>query len=307
MKNLIIICSLLSIFSCENKTLTENDIQKLLDSSKVYNEYTLKKNFKIENIIDKLNSKVINNTILKENFHPYYISDFNKDGYKDYLVNLDLKPKKDSSTILFRPIDEYKNFVILLSKNRKEFDLVNFDNKRVYYYIIGTKINSPESFEIMTIKSRILEKDGYNIFEKIDFKIKDKKICEISKNKNLFITKIVLKDIGGWSGENYTIQLKKDSIVLNSKNFSDLEGTFSEKNIEEFEKFSKYLNEIGFTDLKDKYIRNCADCDSKEITIFYGKNSKKTIYDYGKSASLNLTRFYENIDDFMKKAKWEKK
>ena len=126
------------------------------------------------------------------------------------IINLNLKPQKDSSAILFRPINEYKNFVILLSKNRKEFDLINFDNNRVYYDIIGTKINSPENFEIMTIKSRILEKDGYNIFEKINLKIKDKKICEISKNKNLFITKIVLKDINGWTGENYTIELKKD-------------------------------------------------------------------------------------------------
>ena len=214
MKNLIIICSLLSIFSCENNTLTENDIQKILDSSKFYNEYTMKKDFKIETINNKLDSKVLNSIILQKNFKSYYIADFNKDGYKDYLVNLDLKPQKDSSTILFRPIDEYKNFVILLSKNRKEFDLINFDNKRVYYDIIGTKINSPENFEIMTIKSRILEKDGYNIFEKIDFKIKDKKICEIAENKNLPITKIVLKDINGWTGENYTIQLKKDSIVF---------------------------------------------------------------------------------------------
>ena len=113
MKNLIIICSLLSIFSCENKTLTENDIQKILDSSKVYNEYTLKKNFKIETINNKLDSKVLNSNILQKNFKSYYIADFNKDGYKDYLVNLDLKPKKDSSIILIRPIDEYKNFVIL--------------------------------------------------------------------------------------------------------------------------------------------------------------------------------------------------
>lgn len=230
MKNLIIICSLLSIFSCENKTLTENEIQKILDSSKVYNEYTLKKNFKIETINNKLDSKVLNSNILQKNFKSYYIADFNKDGYKDYLVNLDLKPKKDSSIILIRPIDEYKNFVILLSKNRKEFDLINFDNNRVYYDIIGTKINSPENFEIMTIKSRILEKDGYNIFEKIDFKIKDKKICEISKNKNLFITKIVLKDINGWTGENYTIELKKDSIILNSKSYNDLKGKYFTKN-----------------------------------------------------------------------------
>ena len=39
-----------SIFSCENNTLTENDIQKILDSSKFYNEYTMKKDFKIETI-----------------------------------------------------------------------------------------------------------------------------------------------------------------------------------------------------------------------------------------------------------------
>ncbi len=51
----------------------------------------------------------------------------------------------------------------------------------------------------------------------------------------------------------------------------------------------------------------CNDCGAKEITIFYGNNSKKTIYDYGERASLNLARFYDNIDDFMKKAKWEKK
>lgn len=305
MKNLIIICSLLSIFSCENKTLSENEIQKILDSSKVYNEYTLKKNFKIDYFDNEKDRNFINKLILKENFQPYYIEDFNKDGYKDYLVNLDLKPQKDSSTFLVQPINEYKNFVILLSKNRKEFDFIDFDNKRVYFDIIGTKALK-NNFEIMRFKS-IFDEFNENAFEKISFDIRNKKICETYKNKNLPISEIILKDIGGWTGENYTIQLKKDSIVLNSKNFRDLEGTFSVKNIEEFENFSKYLNEIGFTDLKDKYFRNCVDCDSKEITIFYGNNSKKTIYDYGKSASLNLVRFYDNIDDFMKKAKWEKK
>ena len=159
----------------------------------------------------------------------------------------------------------------------------------------------------MTIKSRILEKDGYNIFEKIDFKIKDKKICEISKNKNLFITKIVLKDINGWTGENYTIELKKDSIILNSKSYNDLKGKYFTKNNQEFQNLSKYMNEIGFSDLKDKYSIMCNDCEAKEVTIFYGEGSKKTIYDYGERASLNLARFYDNIDDFMKKAKWEKK
>lgn len=307
MKYLLITISLLSLLSCGNKTLTEDDIQKILDSSKFYNEYTMKKDFKIETINNKLDSKVLNSIILQKNFKSYYIADFNKDGYKDYLVNLNLKLQKDSSAILFRPIDEYKNFVILLSKNRKEFDLINFDNKRVYYDIIGTKINSTENFEIMTIKSRILEKDGYNIFEKIDFKIKDKKIYEIAENKNLPITKIVLKDINGWTGENYTIQLKKDSIVLNSINFSDLEGTYFVKNRKEFDNFSKYLNEIGFSDLKDKYSIMCNDCGTKEVTIFYGEGSKKIIYDYGERANLNLVRFYENIDNFMKKAKWEKK
>ena len=158
----------------------------------------------------------------------------------------------------------------------------------------------------MTIKSRILEKDGYNIFEKINLKIKDKKICEISKNKNLFITKIVLKDINGWTGENYTIQLKKDSIVLNSKNFSDLEGNFSVKNIDEFQNLSKYLNEIGFTDLKDKYSIMCNDCGAKEITIFYGNNSKKTIYDQGERASINLASFYDKIDEIIAQQKWQK-
>ena len=306
MKYLLITISLVTLVSCENKTLTENDIQKILDSSKFYNEYTMKKDFKIETINNKLDSKVLNSIILQKNFKSYYIADFNKDGYKDYLVNLNLKPQKDSSAILFRPINKYKNFVILLSKNRKEFDLINFDNKRVYYDIIGTKINSPENFEIMTIKSRILEKDGYNIFEKIDFKIKDKKICEISKNKNLFITKIVLKDINGWTGENYTIQLKRDSIVLNSINFSDLEGTYFVKNIKEFDNFSKYLNEIGFSDLKDKYSIMCNDCGAKEVTIFYGEGSKKTIYDYGERANLNLARFYDKIDKIIAQEKWQK-
>ena len=306
MKYLLITISLLSLLSCGNKTLTEGDIQKILDSSKIYNEYTLKKDFKIETINNKLDSKVLNSIILQKNFKSYYIADFNKDGYKDYLLNLDLRPQKDSSSIIIQPIDEYKNLVILLSKNRKEFDLINFDNKRVYYDIIGTKINSPENFEIMTIKSRILEKDGYNIFEKIDFKIKDKKICEIAENKNLFITKIVLKDINGWTGENYTIQLKRDSIVLNSINFSDLEGTYFVKNIKEFDNFSKYLNEIGFSDLKDKYSIMCNDCGAKEVTIFYGEGSKKTIYDYGERANLNLARFYDKIDKIIAQEKWQK-
>ena len=306
MKYLLITISLLSLLSCGNKTLTEGDIQKILDSSKIYNEYTLKKDFKIETINNKLDSKVLNSIILQKNFKSYYIADFNKDGYKDYLLNLDLKPQKDSSSIIIQPLSEYKNLVILLSKNRKEFDLINFDNKRVYYDIIGTKINSPENFEIMTIKSRILEKDGYNIFEKIDFKIKDKKICEIAENKNLPIAKIVLKDINGWTGENYTIQLKKDSIVLNSINFSDLEGTYFVKNRKEFDNFSKYLNEIGFSDLKDKYSIMCNDCGAKEVTIFYGEGSKKTIYDYGESANLNLARFYDKIDRIIAQEKWQK-
>ena len=47
MKYLLITISLLSLLSCGNKTLTEDDIQKILDSSKIYNEYTLKKDFKI--------------------------------------------------------------------------------------------------------------------------------------------------------------------------------------------------------------------------------------------------------------------
>ena len=209
----------------------------------------MKKDFKIDYIDNKKDSDFINQLILKENYQPYYIADFNKDGYNDYLINLDLKPQKDSSSILIQPINEFKNFVILLSKNRKEFDFIDFDKKSVYFDLVGAKVLK-NKFEIIRFKS-IFSELNESSFKKIDFKIKDKKICEISENKNLPITKIVLKDIGGWSGENYTIELNKESIILNSKNFSNLEGTFFVKNIKEFQDFSKYLNEIGFTDLKD--------------------------------------------------------
>ncbi len=304
MKYLLITISLLSLLSCGNKTLTENDIQKILDSSKIYNEYTLKKDFKIDYIDNKIDSASINNIILKENYKSYYIADFNEDGYKDYLLNLDLKPQKDSSSILIQPIDEYKNLVILLSKNRKEFDLIDFDNKRVYYDIIGTKAFK-NSFEIMRLNPNFYEFNE-NAFEKINLEIKDKKICEISENKNLPITKIVLKDINGWTGENYTIELKKDSIILNSKFHNKLNGKYFTKNNQEFKNLSKYLNEIGFSDLNDKYSIMCSDCGAKEVTIFYGEGSKKTIYDYGERANLNLARFYDKIDKIIDQEKLQK-
>ena len=95
-------------------------------------------------------------------------------------------------------------------------------------------------------------------------------------------------------------------MFLNSKNFSDLEGNFSVKNIDEFQNLSKYLNEIGLTDLKDKYSIMCNDCGAKEITIFYGNNSKKTIYDYGERASINLASFYDKIDKIIAQEKWQK-
>lgn len=304
MKYLLITISLLSLLSCGNKTLTGNDIQKILDSSKIYNEYTLKKDFKIDYIDNKKDSEFINQLILKENYQPYYIADFNEDGYKDYLLNLDLKPQKDSSSILIQPIDEYKNLVILLSKNRKEFDLIDFDNKRVYYDIIGTKAFK-NSFEIMRLNPNFYEFNE-NAFEKINLEIKDKKICEISENKNLPITKIVLKDINGWTGENYTIELKKDSIILNSKFHNKLKGKYFTKNNQEFQNLSKYLNEIGFSDLNDKYSIMCSDCGAKEVTIFYGEGSKKTIYDYGERANLNLARFYDKIDKIIDQEKLQK-
>lgn len=304
MKYLLITISLLSLASCENKTLTENDIQKILDSSKIYNEYTLKKDFKIDYIDNKIDSTSINDIILKENYKSYYIADFNEDGYKDYLLNLDLKPQKDFSSILIQPIDEYKNLAILLSKNRKDFDLIDFDNKRVYYDIIGTKAFK-KSFEIMRFKPHFYEFNK-NAFEKINLEIKDKKICEISENKNLPITKIVLKDINGWTGENYTIELKKDSIILNSKFYNKLNGKYFTKNNQEFQNLSKYLNEIGFSDLNDKYSIMCSDCGAKEVTIFYGEGSKKTIYDYGERANLNLARFYGKIDKIIAQEKLQK-
>lgn len=304
MKYLLITISLLSLLSCGNKTLTENDIQKILDSSKIYNEYTLKKDFKIDYIDNKKDSEFINQLILKENYQPYYIADFNEDGYKDYLLNLDLKPQKDSSSILIQPIDEYKNFVILLSKNRKEFDLIDFDNKRVYYDIIGTKAFK-NSFEIMRLNPNFYEFNE-NAFEKINLEIKDKKICEISENKNLPITKIVLKDINGWTGENYTIELKRDSIILNSKFHNKLNGKYFTKNNQEFQNLSKYLNEIGFSDLNDKYSIICSDCGAKEVTIFHEESSKKTIYDYGERANLNLARFYDKIDKIIAQEKLQK-
>lgn len=305
MKYLLITISIVSLLSCENKTLTKNDIQKILDSSKIYNEYTLKKDFKIDYIDNKIDSASINNIILKENYKPYYIADFNRDGYKDYLLNLDLKPQKDSSSIIILPINEYKNFVILLSKNRKEFDLIDFENKRIYFDFIGAKTTNLGKFEIMRFKPHFYE-FNQNSLEKIDFEIKNKQIKEVAENKNLPISKIVLKDINGWTGENYTIELKKDSIILNSKFYNDLKGKYFAKKNLEFQNLSKYLNEIGFSDLNDKYSIMCNDCGAKEITIFYGNNSKKTIYDYGERASLNLARFYDKIDEIMKDLKWQK-
>ncbi len=302
MKFILLFLGMFLILSCEQKDLAEIDIQNILDSSKDYHSYTLKKDFNIDFPKDK-NENIINNSIIKkEDFRPYYKVDFNNDGYPDYLLNLVMKPKADS--ILF-PIDEYKNFVILLSKKNKGFKLINVDDQRVYFDIVGTKPKGKNEFLLLNIKRKILFENKNNIFDKVILKIKNETLTETSKNKNYIIEKISVKDIGGWSGENYLLNITKDSIILQSRNYKKLKGRYFTIDKEAFGRFSNYLNEHGFSDLQNKYSLGCSDCDAMELTIFYEQNNKY-IYDYGARGTLGLSRFYELIDEYIDKAEWQK-
>lgn len=303
MRKLILIFSCLAIFSC-SKDLSESEIQKILDKSENYKGYTLKKKFAVD-FIKKKNESEINNKLIKnENFRSSYKIDFNKDGYPDYLLNLELKTTKDSIKQIL-PLGEYYDILILLSKDKNDFNLVNFENKEIYFDIIGAKPIKDNLFEIMRVNPRLWEWEKNKFIEKINLKIDNNVITEISKNQHSPIDKIIFKEFGGWSGENFTLELREDSILLNSKNFKKLDGKYFVKNKNEFQNISNYLNRIGFVELKDKYQKGCSDCGSHEINIFYN-SSEKNINDYGSKGTLGLVKFYKIIDAFMESQKWQK-
>lgn len=160
--------------------------------------------------------------------------------------------------------------------------------------------------KLLSFKKYIGDKNDILKFDTLI--VKNNQLTEFTKSvKNHTIEKVVFIQNGGFApGKKYQLTLKKDSIILNSNFYKNLNGKYIGKNNSNFENIAKYLNEIHFNNLKDKYTISCSDCPSIETEIIFDNGKRKRIYDYGEKGTLGLLRFYEKIDTIMIQQKWKK-
>lgn len=308
MKFIILFLGLFLILSCEKKDLTDQQILEIIYADKNYEDLVLKTDFWTgENFIDSIKS--FRKIIAKENLKPIYKADFNQDGKQDYLVNLEYK--KDSlNANLVRFIDEEGdtwNCVILLS-SLNGYKIVNPGRKGVYGIFAAKTINYNDQNLIKLLNFRIEFDDKNDVLKYDTLMIRNNELTEFVKTKsNQQISEIIFTQFGGYSpGVYYTLSLKKDSIILNSKFYKNLEGNFFGNNKQDFENLASYLNNIDFKNLQDKYFIECHDCPATEIKVVYDSGKIKTIYDYGERGSLGLVKFYAAVGAVMEKQKWQK-
>lgn len=308
MKYILLFVPLFLMLSCEKKDLTDQQILEIIHADKNYKDLVLKTDFWTgENLIDSIKS--FRRIIAKEDLQPIYKADFNHDGKQDYLVNLEYK--KDSvNANLVRFIDaegDTWNCVILLS-SLNGYKILNPGRKGVYGIFAAKTINYNDQNLIKLLNFRIEFDDKNDILKYDTIMIKNNELTEFVKTKsNQQISEIIFTQFGGYvPGVYYSLSLKKDSIILNSKFYKNLEGNFFGNNKQDFENLASYLNNIDFKNLKGKYFIDCSDCRAIEIKVVDDSGKNKTIYDYGERGSLGLVKFYAAVRAIMEKQKWQK-
>ncbi|WP_226065105.1 DUF6438 domain-containing protein [Kaistella polysaccharea] len=306
MKYIFLFVSLFLILSCEKKDLTDKEVLEIIHADKNYQGLQLKTNFWTgDKVIDTIKS--FRKIIVKENLKPIFKADLKGDGKQDYLVNLEYK-KDSANENIVRYIDEdSKNCVVLLSSSNA-YKILSAGKKRVYD-IFATKIINYKGQNLIKVLNFIPRFDDLNNILKFDtLTVKNNQLTEfVNKRSNNNISEIKFTQFGGFApGIYYTLTLKKDSIILNSKFYKKLEGKYLGNNKNDFENLALYLNNIDFKNLKDKYFIDCSDCSAIETKIVYDNGKVKTNYDYGEKGSLGLLKFYDSIHAIMEKQKWQK-
>ena len=308
MKYIFLFVSLFLILSCEKKDLTDKEVLDIIHADKNYEGLQLKTDFWTgENFIDSIKS--FREIIAKENPKPIFKADLNGDGKQDYLVNLEYP--QDSSGNVFKmyidPDADGRNCVILLS-NSKGYKILNPGKKGVYGIFAGKTVNYNDQNLIKLLNFKIHFDDNNDVLKYDTLMIRNNELTEFVKAKNNHtISEIIFTQFGGYSpGIKYTVNFKKDSIILNAKYYKNLDGTFFGNKNQDFYNLVLYLNNIDFKNLEERYSIGCCDHSAIETKVVYDNGKVKTIYDYGEKGSLGLLKFYDSIHAIMEKQKWQK-
>ncbi|WP_312075881.1 hypothetical protein [Chryseobacterium sp.] len=307
MKFIYFLTGIILLQSCEKKSLNEKEILEIIHSNKGYENMNLKKDFFTGDVfIDTL--KTFRKILNEENFKPIYEADFNNDGKKDYLVNLAyLKISNENDVIKIHISEDNHSTAFLLSEN-KGYKLLNPGKSQVYE-IITSKIIHIKNQPLIKLICYNKKFDGTNkIFEFGTLTIKNNELVEYTDNiKKHNIEKIVFTQNGGYSPSRiYQLTLTENSTKLHSDYYKNLEGDFSGKHYNEFQKLSKYLNDIDFPKLSARYSDGCCDHSSVETEIVYNNGKSKKIFDYGEKGTLGLVKFYEMIKKIAETENWQK-
>lgn len=308
MKYIFLFVSLFLILSCEKKDLTDKEILEIIHADKNYQDLQLKSDFLTgENFIDSIKS--FRKIVSQENLRSIYKADLNNDGKLDYLVNLKYK-KGDTVQNIIRISDEIdgnRNCVVVLS-SKTGYEVLNAAKGNVYDIYSSKIVNfkGQNLIKVLNFKPRF--DDLNNILQFDTLLVRNNQLTEfVNKRSNNNISEIKFTQFGGYApGVYYTLSLKNDSTILDSKFYKKLDGNFIASNKQDFENLALYLNNIDFKNLKDKYFIECSDCSAIETKIVYDNGKVKTIYDYGERGSLGLVKFYDSIHAIMEKHKWEK-
>ncbi|UJF29491.1 hypothetical protein L0B70_11705 [Kaistella sp. 97-N-M2] len=307
MKYIFLFVSLFLILSCEKKDLTDLEILEIIHTNENYNNLKLKTDFLYgENFIDSIKS--FRKIIATENLKPIFKAALNGDGKQDYLVNLEYE-KDTLNQIVVRPFfgEDSKNCIVVLSSS-SGYKILNAGSKRVYDIFSAKIINykGQNLIKLLNFKPRF---DDLNDILKFDtLMVRNNQLTEFVKTRsNNNISEIKFTQFGGYvPGIHFTLSLKKDSIILNSKFYKKLQGRYFGNNNQDFGNLALYLNDIDFKNLKERYSIGCCDHSAIETKIVYNNGKTKTIYDYGEKGSLGLLKFYDAIHSITEKQKWQK-
>ncbi|MBW8522950.1 hypothetical protein K0U91_15685 [Chryseobacterium chendengshani] len=306
MKFIILLIGTILLQSCEKKKLNEKEILEIIHSHEEYKDLELKTAFSYGyDYIDSIKS--LREIINKESFNSIYEADFNHDSKKDYLVNLSYPKSKNENDIVQIFIeDDHKNTLVILSSKRG-YQILN-PGKQKIYDIISAKIIRHKNRDLIKLLSFKKHIDNKNDILKYDtLMIKNNQLTEFTSTNYHHIEKIVFNQNGGYApGRIYSLTLKKDSTILHSYYYKNLKGNYFGRDNLSFKNLSKYLNDINFSNLKNRYSIDCKDCSSIEIEIIFDNGKTTNIYDYGEKGTLGLTKFYGKIDTIMDKQKWKK-
>lgn len=307
MKYIFLFVSLFLILSCEKKDLTDKEVLEIIHADENYDFMEFKTDFLFgQDFIDSI--KTFKNTVEKENFKTIYKADFNNDGKTDYLVNLKYNWGKNGNDIIKIHIEDDSKACVLLVSGPKGYKILNPGKGKVYDIFSAKIINYKGQNLIKVLNFKPIFDDRNDILKFDTLMIKNNQLTEfVNKRSNNNISEIKFTQFGGYApGVYYTLTLKKDSIILNSKFYKKLERKYLGKNKNDFENLALYLNDLNFKNLKNRYAIECSDCPAIETKIVYDNGKVKTIYDYGERGSLGLVKFYAAVRAIMEKQKWQK-